>query len=91
MTRYRRRDGVSERQIDDELFLVVPDTEAVFHLNPVGTAIWRLLAEAHSLDDLHEILGGIFTDAAPHQLRADAEAFLGELAGYGLLRDADGD
>lgn len=85
MTRYRRIDGVSERQVDDDLFIVVPATEAVFHLNPVGTALWRMLAEPHDLDEIVGELAEIFDEAEVSQLRNDAETFLQQLAEHNLL------
>ncbi len=84
---WRRRTDISETPVEDDIFLVVPETEAIFHLNAVGTALWRLLAEPRSRDDLVSLLSAAFPDASSSAIAADVDAFLERLRTGGLFAD----
>ena len=44
-SRLRRNPATVETAVDGELFLVNPDSQAIFHLDTIGAALWRLLAD----------------------------------------------
>jgi hypothetical protein len=82
---WRRRTDIAETPVEDDIFLVVPETEAIFHLNAVGTALWRLLAEPRSRDDLVSLLSAAFPDAPSTAIASDVDAFLTNLNLGGLI------
>lgn len=82
---YRRHSGVSETAVEDDLFLVMPDTQGIFHLNAVGAALWRLLSAPHSRSEAATILASAFPDVAPVQLSADVDRFFEHLSWGGLI------
>ena len=82
---WQRRDGIAETPVDNDLFLVVPETEGIFHLNAVGTALWRLLAEPRSRDELIDLLSAAFDDVPATAIAGDVDAFLQRLRDGGLL------
>lgn len=84
-TIWRRRDGIAETPVENDIFLVVPGTDGIFHLNAVGTALWRLLAEPHSRDELVTLLSAAFSDVSPSTIANDVDAFLQRLKEGGLL------
>lgn len=81
---YQQKPGVHVRQMDDQAFLADPDTDVLFHLNPVGTAVWRLLEQPTSQDDIISLLVDAFPDAGRDQITGDVSALLGQLADNGL-------
>lgn len=83
--RYRRIDWVSETVIDDDLFLVVPANEGLYHLNAIGAALWRYLAAPRQRDDILETLTAAFDAEPPDALRQDIDRFLGDLTAHGLV------
>jgi len=82
---FRRRGGIDETAVEDDLFLVMPDTQAIFHLNAVGSALWRLLAEPRTRSEAAAILSAAFPDVPPSQLNADIDRFFEHLRWGGLI------
>lgn len=82
-----RRADIAETAVEDDVFLVVPETEAIFHLNAVGTALWRLLAEPRSRDDLVMLLSAAFPNAPSSIVATDVDMFLTNLNLGGLIVD----
>ncbi|MGY9005168.1 MAG: PqqD family protein [Alphaproteobacteria bacterium] len=62
--------------MDDETFLVDPSVEAIFHLNPVGRALWVLLEQPQSADEIKALLAEAFPEASETALGADIDKFL---------------
>jgi hypothetical protein len=85
MTIYRRTPGVSETVVEDDLFLVSPQTQDIVHLDRLAAALWRLLAEPQSRTDIAAVFAAAFPDAAPAGLAADLDAALAALAAAGLV------
>jgi hypothetical protein len=89
---YRRAAGIHERRVDGECFLADAEGARIHHLNPIGSAIWQLLAEPASIEDLVTTLGEAFPELEAKQLQADVSAFVSCIADRGLLHgDGDGD
>ena len=86
---YRRSDGISERRVDDVAFLVNPENEALYHLNPLGTALWRLLETPISGADAVDIIDQAFPDVGKDGISKDISALLMDLADHGLIHPAD--
>jgi hypothetical protein len=64
------------------------DLETLYRLDPVGAFIWsRLAGGADEEAVVRDLVAGWEVDA--ETARADLRRFLGELAGAGLLADAD--
>jgi hypothetical protein len=57
---YVRNPKISERRIDDTAFLIDPDTDIVFYLNPLSTGVWQLLKEPTSVFDAANIVQQAF-------------------------------
>lgn len=82
---YRRRAEIHETPMDDENFLADPRTDGIFHLNPPGRAIWKLLETPHSRDQLQSALSKAFPDVDPARIAADVDSFLDLLDRVGLI------
>lgn len=85
---YRRREGVKETPVDADLFLVLPANGEIFHLNPLGAALWRLLAEPTSETEAGDMLALAFPDMPADALAADVRGFLAALRAQNLLEPA---
>jgi hypothetical protein len=85
MSLYRRRSGIQETQVDGDLFLVLPETGEIYHLNSVGAALWRLLAEPTTEETAMDMLAVAFPDLPPATITADVRHFLNDLDGHALL------
>ena len=66
-----RHPKIVAREIDHTVFLVGPDNDSVFHLNAIGAAIWRLLAEPVSEAETTQTLIDAFPDIPAEQVRGD--------------------
>ena len=89
MGRLTRNPEIVVREIDDTVFLVGPGNDAVFHLNPVGAAIWRLLAEPVSEPELTQTLIDAFPHIPAAQAHSDMEKLIRDLDARGFLVKID--
>lgn len=71
--------------IDGEAVLLDLQSESYFGLNEVGSRIWELLREGHTLDSIHEILSREY-DVEPEALQADMEQLITDLLAANLVR-----
>lgn len=79
MQRWYRRDGMALTQVDEDGFVVDPETEAVFHLNPLGRAIWQELAAPRTTDELATAIAAAFPDIPADDIVGDVRHFLDRL------------
>ena len=84
-THPRRRDGMSERLVDGELFLVDGTGETIYHLNPIGTGLWRLLDGSCGIQDAAELLHQAFPDVERKKIESDVATLTYDLLRRGLL------
>lgn len=82
--RYRQNEEVAWRMVEGEAVLVHPSVSEVKILNAVGSRIWELLEEGISCEAIVETLYREF-EVEPEAASRDAEAFLRELEGKGLV------
>lgn len=87
--RYRRGAGVTERRIDDAVFLVGPDDVSVYHLNATGAAIWHLLEEPTGIEEAIKLLANAFPDTPAARIREDVEVLMAELARREFVEPTD--
>lgn len=83
--RLHRSPGTTIRRQGSGLFLWRIGGGRLWHLNPLGRAIWLLLATPHSAAMLTDTLAPLFPEVDPQQVAADIGAFLGAAMEEGLL------
>jgi hypothetical protein len=83
--RWRRAPGVVPRRVGRETFLWQRDAQRFLHLNPMASAVWLLLEEATSAQDITALLAEAFPATPPAQIAGDVAALLGRLAARGLV------
>jgi hypothetical protein len=76
--------GVVSCELDGESALLDLDTSRYFRLNPVGTLVWRALAEPKTVSALQGVVLEAF-DVEPERCARDLEALLAKLSGAGLV------
>jgi len=82
---WRRRAGVKETPVDADLFLVLPDSGEIYHLNAMGAALWRLFADQSSAEAAGDTLALAFPDLPRAVIDADVERFIAELRQRALI------
>jgi len=80
----RHSTKVLAQEVGGEAVLLDLGSERYFGLDPVGTRIWALLADASDLAQVHAALCGEF-DAEPSRIEADLLALVRQLADAGLV------
>jgi len=88
--RLRRCPGIRERLVDGELFLVDSSGKAIYHLNAMGTGLWRLLDGACDIDEAAAILAEAFPDTGSERIEQDVRRLIKDLLACGLLIDHAG-
>jgi len=84
----RRAPTALSRAFEHEVAVILPTASAVRVLNEVGARIWAL-ADGRTLAQILDVLVNEY-EIERTELRVDAEAFLSELQGRGLLEDPPG-
>ena len=77
------------QEVGGEAVLLDLASERYFGLDPIGTRIWQLLADAPALAQVHATLCGEF-DAAPERIGEDLLALVGQLSEAGLVQVSPG-
>ncbi len=72
-------------ELDGEAAILDLKQEVYYGLNPVGAAVWALIAEPRRVDEIERALLAEF-EVAPEQCARDLRELLGELAERGLVR-----
>ena len=75
---------VLRKEFDDWAVLFNPDTAEAVGINPVGVAIWEMLAEDSSIQDVVENINKDFTDV-PGSAREEIKTFIADLAKRGFI------
>lgn len=86
---FRHGQGLSERPVDNDLFIADGTGEAVYHLNGLGAGMWRLLDGTHGLDDIVAILSDAFPTVDPICIKDDVNKLVADLQERGLLVEQD--
>ena len=84
---YARNPRITGREVENDLFLVDPDSDETYHLNVTGVALWRLFADPTSVETVLEVLQGAFPEVARNQLEADVDSLVADLLEHGLLTE----
>ncbi len=87
--RYRRTEGIHETPMDDETFLADPRTDSLYHMNPLGRALWTLLATPHSRGEMETLMASAFPEVDPETLAADIAGFLDRMIEARLVERID--
>ena len=83
-----RSKQVAARMLGGEMMIMSPRDTTLFNLNDVGSVIWQSADGQTPLDEIVARLCAEF-DVAPEVARQDAEAFVQELAGHGIMQVSD--
>lgn len=77
--------GVEPREVDGELFLIVPAADAIHHLDPLAASVWRLFATPTEPAQVRAILRAAFPEVPESRIAADLEGLVADLRANGLI------
>jgi hypothetical protein len=80
-----RREGVALKEARGSVYLADGVRGGIFLLNPVGAAIWHLLAEPASSRDIAAAIGDAYPDVEPARIEADVSTMIGTLLANRLV------
>lgn len=72
-------------RIEEENFLASPDGKAIYHLNPIGSGIWELLAEPSSKEDIISTLAMAFPQIERSTIEQDVAVILKRFQSKNLI------
>lgn len=82
---FLRKANVSVVMVDGERFLADAEGAAIHQLNSVGSAIWTLLAEPTTVEDMVELLQVAFPQVSRDQVEKDVGALVSSLESKNLI------
>ena len=83
--KYVRNPSVIERVVDDAVFLVGEDNNALYQIEGVSAALWRLLAEPCSKNDAEQTLKHAFPEITEQTIKSDVTKLFLELLAHNLI------
>lgn len=83
-TEIMRHPEVEFREMGDEIYLVHPDGEQMYNLNPMAAALWRLIEEPMTMADMSEIVHTAFPIMAENKVKEDVKTAMSELLNLGF-------
>jgi len=84
-----RSNEIAARQLGDEMIVMSARDSTLFSLNNVGLVIWQAADGRTSLEDIVKDKVCAEFEIAPEEALKDAENFVRELAGHGIMRVSD--
>lgn len=82
--RFQRNSTIGFTVVDDETFLIEPESQEVFYLDPVSSALWRLLEEPRTAEEMVELFVAAFPDRPAEEISRDIAAATADLLARGL-------
>ena len=82
-----RKTNVLWRELDGEAILLDPKQGCTYHLNNVGTLIWKMLDGQHTADDIAKAVCESY-EVEYEQALQDIERLLNELRSNNLLNES---
>ena len=84
-TLYVRNPAVTETTLDDDVFLVEPETGEVFYLNAVTSGLWTLFAAPTSVSDAVAAYRAAFPDEPAEKIVADVRGATADMLARDLI------
>jgi len=84
-----RSSKIAARNLGGEMVIMSARDSTLFNLNDVGTAIWEAADGQSSLEEIVERKVCAEFDVQAAEALRDAESFVRELAGHGILLVSD--
>jgi hypothetical protein len=84
-----RSSEVAARQLGNEMIVMSARDSTLFSLNDIGLVIWQAADGRTSLEDIVKEKVCAEFDVTPEEALKDAESFVRELAGHGILLVSD--
>jgi hypothetical protein len=81
-----RATSIAARVLDGEMMIMSARDSTLFTLNPVGTVIWQAADGQTPLAEIVEKKICPEFEVAPAEALQDAECFVSDLAGHGILQ-----
>ena len=76
---------IAARQLGDEMIVMSARDSTLFSLNDVGLVIWQAADGRTPLEEIVKEKVCVEFDVVPEEALKDAESFVRELAGHGIL------
>lgn len=80
-----QRAGSTARTIGEALYLADPEGRAIHRMDPLAAAIWDMLEEPATADEIAALLAEAFPDTGRDRLHQDVAGLLSMMAGAGLI------
>jgi len=86
MERFQQASEIDTTEIDGEAFLVEPQSQGVFYLDPLASGLWRYLVEPRTLAECQAVFREAFPDQDPEKVNQDVDAAIRAMVERHLAR-----
>jgi Coenzyme PQQ synthesis protein D (PqqD) len=84
----RQRPGTTEIWLGDRLYLADAMGRAIHRIDPVGAAVWLILAEPTTPDEIAALLAETFPEISRAQISADLQRLIAQFDANNLIQPA---
>ena len=84
--RYVRCRAVREERVDDALFLIDHEGQAIHMLEGASAGLWNMLVEPTSAAEAKSLVKAAFPAVPPKRIARDVEVLFADLAEAGLVQ-----
>jgi coenzyme PQQ synthesis protein D (PqqD) len=84
-----RSNEIAARQLGDEMIVMSPRDATLFSLNNIGLVIWQAADGRTPLEEIVREKVCAEFEVTPEEALKDAESFVRELAGHGIMKVSD--
>lgn len=82
---YRRNNNVTEKTVDDAVFLAHPETGGLYQMNTTGRALWAILETGTTLKEAVKTLTSAFPNEDPASIAEDVGTILADMEQNDLI------
>jgi len=82
---YKQSKDTVIRRVDDSVFLVKPETDALYQLDGPGSVLWQALSDPMDMDQIVKLLLIAFPDADRGIVARDVDVLLKDLIDHRLI------
>ena len=86
---YAKNREIVERNIENSQLLVNPLTNSIFHLNQMGAAMWRLLEQPITVEEIVQTILVAFPESPENMINSDVEKIVRQFIKKNLILQAE--
>ena len=82
---YSRKPNIEVTNIDNEIFLVEPESDKIYYLDEISSCIWRMLEKKSEYNEMVDTFAAAFSEIVPEKIEQDLAKVLVDMLQAGVI------